>query len=179
MLTTAPASARPSVATPAAWVPIKDPSGVTFQFPSKVAPTVSTLAGSTTRTYIANAGGGAVASIVIIPTPVALNVKNFFIQYPIKLRTQGNTAIRSEGVRDVSVKGLRGFQTAVSYLSPPLQTGSGPSYVFEEREAIQMSKYFVVISAVASDAHPLTAAHLAQAKAVNAHLLRGFSAGRT
>ncbi|BBH16593.1 hypothetical protein Back2_08800 [Nocardioides baekrokdamisoli] len=138
---------------------------------------MSTSSGSTTRTYIAKAGGEAVASIVIIPTPVALDVKNFFVQYPIKLKAQGNTSIKSNGVRTFSMQGFKGFQTTVTYVSPPLKAGSAPSYVVEEREAIQMPKYFIVISAVAGNSHALTSADIAQAKAVNAQLLRGFRSG--
>lgn len=156
------------------WVHVTDPSGATFQFPSAAAPVVSTSGGSTTRTYIAKAGGDAVASVVIIPTPVALNVKNFFIQYPIKLKAQGNTNIKAEPVSTFAMQGFQGFQAAVRYDSPPSPGAPGPSSVFEQREAIQLRNYFIVISAVAGNNHALTSADIAQAKAVNAQLLRGF-----
>lgn len=164
----------PTSSPAAPWVRVADPSGITFLFPSATVPAVSTTEGTTTRTYIAKAGGNAVASVVIIPTPVALNVKNFFVQYPIKLKAQGNIGIAADAVKAFAIQGFQGFQTAVRYVTPSSSGGSGPSYVFEQREAIQLSKYFVVISAVASNSHALSAADIAQAKAVNAHLLRTF-----
>lgn len=172
----AKASAASSTLT-GPWVRVTDPSGVRFQFPSGKAPTLSTSGGSTTRTYIAKAGGNAVASIVIIPTPVTLNVKNFFIQYPITLNAQGNTNIKAEVVKTFVLQEFKGFQTAVRYTSPPSPGISGLSNIFEQREAIQLPKYFIVISAVAVNNQALTSADIAQAKAVNAQLLRTFSVG--
>ena len=171
----AQASPTPSVTPTAAWVRIADPSGVNFMFPSRTQPSVSTSGGNTTRTYLAKAGVDAVASIVVIPTPVALNVQNFFIRYPIQLKAQGFTSIKADAVTSIAVHGVKGFQTSVRYASPAAPGASGPSYVFEQRAAIQLPKYFVVISAVAGNGHALTSADIAQAKATAARLIAGFT----
>jgi hypothetical protein len=165
-----------SLTSPAApWVRITDPSGVTFMFPSRTQPSVSTTSGGTTRTYLAKVGTDAVASIVVIPTPVALNVQNFFVRYPLQLKAQGYTGIKADAVTSITVHGVKGFQTAVRYVSPAAAGVSGPSYVFEQRAAIQLAKYFVVISAVAGNSHALTSADIAQAKATAAQLIAGFT----
>src|SRR5690242_6422194 len=73
---TVSSSPTSSSAAAAPWVRISDPSGVSFQFPSRTQPSLSTSGGNTTRTYLAKVGTDAVASIVVIPTPVALNIQN-------------------------------------------------------------------------------------------------------
>ena len=170
-------SASPTVSTSAAspWVRISDPSGVSFTFPARTQPSVSTSGGNTTRTYLAKVGTDAVASIVVIPTPVALNIQNFFVRYPIQLKAQGYTSIKADAVTTITVHGVKGFQTSVRYTSPATPGVSGPSYVFEQRAAVQLSKYFVVISAVAGNSRALTSADIAQAKATAARLIAGFT----
>lgn len=156
-------------ATP--WSRIVDPSGITFTFPSGTKPTLSASANGTTRTYIANAGGAAVASVVIVPTQ--LNVENFVRQYPIKLKAEGNSRIKAGTISPITVQGFKGFRNDLHYDSPP-----GPSHVYETRAAIQLPKYLVVISSFALDNKALTAAEIAQAKATNVRLIAGFRARR-
>lgn len=171
-------STTPSTSAAAPWVRISDPSGVSFMFPARTQPSVSSSSGKTTRTYLAKVGTDAVASIVVIPTPVALNISNFFVRYPLQLKAQGFTGIKADAVTAVNVHGVNGFQTGVRYVSPASPGVSGPSYVFEQRAAIQLPAYFVVISAVAGNDHSLTSADIAQAKATAARLIAGFTPGR-
>jgi hypothetical protein len=140
-------------------------------FPAATKPTLTKSGSSTTRTYIAPSGGPTVVSVVIIPTPVALNVQNFFTEYPRKLSAGGATHVRPGPVTPLVMQGSKGFQTELRYDSAP-----GPSHVFEVREALQLPKYFVVISTIALDARSLTAAEVARARAVNTALLEGFVA---
>jgi hypothetical protein len=69
---------------------------------------------------------------------------------------------------------LKGFQTSVRYVSPAVGA-TAPSYVFEQRAAFQLPKYFVVISGVAGNGHALTSADIAHAKATAARLIAGFT----
>lgn len=176
--TTAPTTTGPSVDRLAAastsapiWGRITDPSGARFAFPVGTKPALSTSAGAITRTYIANAGGGTVASIVIVPTPVKLNAKNFVIQYPLKLRSQGNSNVHGSAITPLTLLGFQGFQSELRYDSPP-----GPSHTYAKVAAIQFAKYFVVISALAMDGSHLTPSEIAQARAISARLLAGFTA---
>lgn len=154
------------------WTRVIDPSGASFAFPAGTRPTLSGTGANITRTYIADAGAGVVASVVIVPTPVPLNVKNFFIQYPIKLKAQGDTGIKPGVVTPLTIRGITGFQTEVRYAAPP-----GPSPVYEQREAIQLPQYFVVISAVVSNSKGLSAPEIARAKNINSQLVRSFVPG--
>lgn len=156
----------------ATWAKITDPSGARFTFPKTVQPALSGTGKDKTRTYIAEGGGGTVATIVIIPTAVELNVQNFVKQYPAKLASDGATNVKAGTVSPLTLQGAKGFQTQLTYDSAP----PGPSHVYETRAALQFPTYFVVISTIVLDEKAIAPAALARAKAVNAALLRGFSA---
>lgn len=166
----APAS-RHSTAR-SAWVHVKDPSGASFAFPSATPAARAGSGANVTRTYAAQLDDLTAVTVLIIPTPVRLNVQNFVARYPRTLAAQGATRLKVGPTTPIMVQGSNGFQGKVQYAQPP-----GPAYLYEVRVAVQFPKYFAVISTTMSDKKALTASQLKAADKVNAALITGFRTG--